>query len=81
VPLPGAEARELAFFVREPWPSVHSGADLNEGLLDATQTLLITSEMNEGGTLFGDGIEDDAIALDWAIRATIGVADRALTLV
>jgi NAD kinase len=81
LPLPSPEARALAFFVREPWPSVSTGAELNEGLLQDAQTLTIASEMNDGGTLFGDGIEEDAIALDWALRATIGVADRALVLV
>jgi len=81
VGLPAPIAPELVFFVREPWPSVYTSAELNEGALGPNQALQITSEMNAGGTLFGDGIEDDAIELDWAITATIGLADRALVLV
>ena len=45
------------------------------------QHLEITSEMNENGVLFGDGIEDDYLRLDWGVTATIGVAERTLNLV
>jgi NAD kinase len=79
--LPAAVDRRLAFFVREPFPSVATGTGVEDGLLAEGDALEITSEMNEGGTLFGDGIEDDRIAFGWGMRARIAVARERLRLV
>ena len=70
-----------AFFVREAWPSVATGTGITEGLIEAKGALEVTSEMNDNGVLFGDGIEDDFLRLDWGVTATIGVAERTLNLV
>lgn len=78
LPLPTDPA--LAFFVREAWPSRSTGASLTDGLVAAEQPLRLTSEMNEGGTLFGDGLEDDRLELPWGQVATIGLAPHALQL-
>jgi hypothetical protein len=67
--------------VREPFPSVATGTEVEEGLLAEGETLEVTSEMNDGGTLFGDGIEDDRIAFGWGMRARIAVARERLRLV
>jgi hypothetical protein len=37
--------------------------------------------MNEGGVVFGDGIEDDRIDFAWGTCARIGVAEARLRLV
>lgn len=79
--LPKPEDAQLAFFVREAFPSVATGVSVTEGLLGADAVLTVVSEMGEGGSLFGDGLEDDRIALAWGTSVTIGVADRALRLV
>jgi hypothetical protein len=79
--LPAAVDRRLAFFVREPFPTVATGTDVQDGLLAEGEALEITSEMNDGGTLFGDGIEDDRIAFGWGMRARIAVARERLRLV
>ena len=79
--LPAAADRRLAFFVREPFPSVATGTAVGEGSLAEGDALEITSEMNEGGTLFGDGIEDDRIAFGWGMRVRISVAAERLRLV
>jgi NAD kinase len=79
--LPEPEDACLAFFVREAFPSVATGVGLTEGLLGADAKLSVVSEMGEGGAVFGDGLEDDRIALGWGTRATIGIASRALRLV
>ena len=79
--LPAPTDRRLAFFVREPFPSVGTGVAVQDGLLAEGDALEITSEMNEGGTLFGDGIEDDRIAFAWGMRARIGIAKERLRLV
>lgn len=79
--LPAPTDPAAAFFVREAWPSVATGIGITEGVLARQQHLEITSEMNENGVLFGDGIEDDYLRLDWGVTATIGVAERTLNLV
>ena len=80
-PLPAPADRRLAFFVREPWPSVATGSSIEHGLLEEKESLEIVSEMNDGGALFGDGIEDDRVAFTWGMRATIRVAHERLRVV
>lgn len=79
--LPRPTDPRLAFFVREAFPSVATATTIMEGSVTSESTLSIVSEMNEGGTLFGDGIEDDAIDFRWGLCATIGVAKERLRLV
>ena len=81
VTLPAPTARELVFFVREAWPSPATGTDLTEGPLDPDHPLQLTSEMNEGGVLFGDGIEDDRLLFNWGLRAQLAPARERLHLV
>lgn len=69
----------LAFFVREPWPSRTTGATVRHGRIDTP--LAVVSEMNDGGVLFGDGIEEDAIPLPFARKVTVGRAAQDLVLV
>ena len=81
LPMPAPSDPRVAFFVREPWPSVASGASLTEGLVGRDQAIEVRSEMNDGGTLFGDGIEADAVPFDYGVVATIRPAGRVLGLV
>jgi NAD kinase len=79
--LPAAEDPALAFFVREPFPSVATGTSIEEGLLREGEALEIVSEMNEGGTVFADGIEDDRLEFGWGMRLRVGLAEERLRLV
>lgn len=79
--LPQPEDDALAFYVREAFPSVATGTDLTAGLLDAGHPLEIRSENNDGGVIFGDGIEADYLPFNWGVRAQFSVAEHKLALV
>jgi NAD kinase len=81
VELPKPEEGRLVFFVREAFPSVATGTSLTEGVLAESEVIDVTSEMNDGGTVFGDGIEDDRIDFRWGLRARVTVARERLQLV
>jgi hypothetical protein len=79
--LPAPDDERLVFFVREAWPSVGTGTSLTEGLVAPPMTLEVTSEMDEGGVVFGDGIESDRRHLAWGQTVRAGVAPERLHLV
>lgn len=76
----GAEEQAVAFFVREPFPSISTGTNLRFGKL-ARAGLSVTSRMNEGGVVFADGIEQDFLGFDWGRRMQLGPSERRLNLV
>ena len=73
--------RRLAYFVREPWPSVATGASIAHGAVDARRTLAITSQMNDGGVIFADGIEQDHLDFGWGRTVTVAIAAQTFNLV
>lgn len=78
--LPNPCEPRLAFFVREAWPSVDTGIDIAEGSLNASQQLEVVSRMNDGGVIFGDGVEDDRIEFNWGRRVRITLSESKLRL-
>jgi hypothetical protein len=76
----GPEERSLAFLVREPFPSVSTGTALRSGKF-GDSGITIRSEMNEGGVIFADGIEQDFITFGWGREMTVRVAGKRLCLV
>jgi NAD kinase len=81
IPLPAPLDRRVAYFVREAFPGSGFKVEHTGGLLDEAQHLIVRSEMNEGGVVFGDGIEDDRVDFGWGTTARVGVADERLRLV
>lgn len=79
--MPAPTESRLAFFVREPWPSPGTGTEVVEGGLEGAERLLVTSELNDGGVIFGDGIEQDFLDFRFGMVASVGVSDRRLRLV
>ncbi|CAH0304260.1 hypothetical protein [Roseomonas sp. CECT 9278] len=69
----------LGFLVREAWPGPATGAELVAGLVE-DDPLLVTSEMDEGGTIFADGIESDRLGFGWGRQVRIAPAARRLRL-
>ena len=79
LPKPGESA--LCFFVREAWPSKATGTNVTMGRLGDADALVVRSEMNEGGVIFGDGIEKDFLSFGWGRVATVAIAEQRLQLV
>jgi NAD kinase len=79
--LPGPRDPAIAFFVREPFPSVGTATAIDGAVLAKGEPLELVSEMNDGGVLFGDGIEDDRLDFSWGTRVRIGAAAERLRLV
>jgi NAD kinase len=71
--LPAPVALDLAWFVREAWPSPTTGATLTEGLLSDGADLAVTIE-SDRLVAFGDGMEADSLSL---IRGQTVVLRRA----
>jgi len=71
----------LAFFVREPFPSVSTGTSIRYGKIDNRNPVRIVSRMNEGGVVFADGIEQDHLNFDWGRMIQVAVSKRQLNLV
>ncbi len=76
--LPSPTDATLAYFVREAFPT-EKAPRLTEGLL-AGETLHCTSRMLDGGVIFGDGIEADALRFPWGVHAEIALAAHRLQL-
>lgn len=71
----------LAFVVREPFRSRASDVKLTAGLLDGGEELRVESFMPDGGVIFSDGVEADALAFRSGSVATIRAAGRTARLV
>ncbi len=74
------EERAIAYFVREPFPSIVTGTTIRAGKL-AEGALEVTSRMNDGGLIFADGMEQDFLGFDWGRRVSVAPAADALRLV
>jgi hypothetical protein len=71
----------LVFVVREPFRSKASDVKLSAGLLEAGEALRFESHMPDGGIIFSDGVEADALAFNSGAVALIRASDRKAKLV
>ncbi|GHJ46589.1 hypothetical protein Cs7R123_39310 [Catellatospora sp. TT07R-123] len=78
--LPGPDAHDLCWFVREAWPSQATGVQCTAGRIAPGQQLSLTSE-SERLVVFADGVELDHLVLAWGQRVDIGPSPRQLHLV
>lgn len=78
--LPAPDSAVLGWYIREAWPSRSTGRTLTAGLLGEGEHLEFVVE-SDTLVAFGDGIEDDYLAVSWGQRLTVGVSDRRLNLV
>lgn len=79
-PLPHPEDRELAWFVREAWPSRTTGTTRVAGQLAEGESLSLRCESEEL-VAFGDGIESDRLLVGWGQRVTVSLSPRVLRTV
>jgi NAD kinase len=70
------DAAYLRFTVREPFPTVTTGAGIVHGRVTRAQPLTLSSHTPEGGVIFSDGIEKDFLEFNSGTRAVIRPAER-----
>ena len=71
----------LLFLVREAYPSPSSSVDTVQGTLSKRESLQLVSQMNHGGVVFGDGIEEDRLTFPFGMSLSVGLAEQMLQLV
>jgi NAD kinase len=71
----------LVFVVREPFLSKASDVQLTAGMLEQGEEIVFESHMPDGGVIFSDGVERDALAFNAGTVATIRASDRKTRLV
>nr|WP_205707488.1 hypothetical protein [Kineococcus vitellinus] len=77
-PLPGPADADLAWFVREAWPSPTTGADVTAGRLRGGD--LVLDVLGDELVVFGDGLEEDRLLLTRGQRLRVGTSPRRLRL-
>lgn len=70
------DADYLHYFVREPFPSRTTQANIVIGRIARADRMTIASQMPENGVIFSDGIESDYLEFNSGTLATIGVAEK-----
>lgn len=75
------EDPRLSFVVREPFLSKHSSASIVAGMIEPADELIIESQMPNGGVIFSDGIEHDALQFNSGVIARIRAAEERARLV
>jgi NAD kinase len=72
---------KLIYIVREPFLSKHSQINLTAGVITASNSLKIDSQMPFNGVIFSDGIEADYLQFNSGCQVEITVADNKAMIV
>lgn len=78
--LPAAESADLAWFVRESWPSPVTGTELTAGTLTPGLALEVVVQ-SDALITFGDGLEADRLTATWGQTVHVERSERHLRLV
>lgn len=84
---PAAPTREqwakptLPFIVREAFATGYTGATLVSGKVERGRTLIVTSEMPDGGAIIVDGVVAQAVPFNAGAVVTVSIADRSVSLI
>lgn len=70
------DAERLIYNVREPYPSMSTGATIVFGEVVGNQTITVTSLMPENGVIFSDGMEQDFLQFNSGAIAEVGIAEK-----
>ncbi|MBF0609637.1 MAG: sugar kinase [Magnetococcales bacterium] len=70
------ESDHLHWFVREPFPSRTTAAELVIGRIDKNKCLRLVSQMPEEGVIFSDGVEVDHIEFNSGTEAIVTLAEK-----
>lgn len=81
VSLPEPTEPRLVFFVREPTSSIKTQTSIREGSLGASDELQLSSRVDRGGVIFGDGVEGDGLEFNWGQTVRLRLAKQQLCLV
>jgi hypothetical protein len=71
----------MIYVVREPFLSKSSGVTMTVGMLNEGAILEIESQMPEGGVIFSDGVEADALSFNSGMVVKISAAKKQTVLV
>jgi NAD kinase len=66
----------LHYFVREPYPSRTTGADIVIGRIPRAERMTLVSQMPENGVIFSDGIESDFLEFNSGTQAVVEIAEK-----
>ena len=78
--LPPVDSDDLAWFVREAWPSPVTGVELTWGFVAPGQQLELVVQ-TDSLVVFGDGLEADRLTATWSQTVRISTSGRRLQLV
>jgi hypothetical protein len=73
--------RRLVYAVREPFPTHFTAAGLVFGILDPGESVILESEMSEGGAIFSDGLVEDFVPFNAGAAVSIASARKRVRLV
>lgn len=74
-------AEQLLFMVREAWTGPGTRTSIQHGIVSSRKPLTVVSKTQDGGILFGDGIESDYLDFNWGEKAVFAPSEQALRLV